>query len=104
MRAPPDKRTGPDATPTPFRAVPAPTPTSTTGSVPHRDDPRRIGELLGAWLDVRMGEVDDLVAEARAKVATLPNERMLWECFGEWLLRLMALEREVAELRKAARR
>jgi hypothetical protein len=51
-----------------------------------------------------MGEVDDLVAEARAKVAALPDERMLWECFGQWLLRLMALEREVAELRKAAKR
>jgi hypothetical protein len=33
------------------------------------------------------------------KVSTLPSQQVLWECFGEWLLRLVALEREVTDLR-----
>jgi hypothetical protein len=46
-----------------------------------------------------MDRVDEVVAEAQAKLATLPSQQVLWECFGEWLLRLVALEREVADLR-----
>jgi cytochrome c-type biogenesis protein CcmH/NrfG len=51
-----------------------------------------------------MAEVDDLVAEARARVAAVPDQRTLWLLAGEILVRLAAVEHELAELRKAARR
>jgi hypothetical protein len=62
-------------------------------------DPRAIGELLATWLGIKLDEVDELVAEAKVKLSTLPSQQVLWECFGEWLLRLVALEREVGDLR-----
>jgi hypothetical protein len=94
------------------RGEPGLTPTATNGTatkdgaaiLPDADDPRRIGELLGAWLNIRMGEVDDLVAEARARVAAIPDQRTLWLLAGEILVRLAAVEHELPELRKAARR
>jgi hypothetical protein len=88
------------------RPGPAPTTTATNGPVivPDTGDPRRIGELLGAWLDVRMGEVDDLVAEARLRVNAIPDVRTLWLILGEVLVRTAAVEYELAELRKASRR
>ena len=83
------------------RPGPAPT-TTTTESVPHEGDPRRIGELLGDWLAIRMAEVDALVEEGDAKVAAIPDQRHLWLLLGETLVRLRCLELEVAELRKGA--
>jgi hypothetical protein len=101
MRHPPDKeRTGPPATERPARSGTA---TSTT-SLPHGDDPRRIGELLGDWLAIRMAEVDDLVEEGESKVAAIPDQRRLWLLLGETLVRVHCLELEVAELRKAVPR
>jgi hypothetical protein len=50
-----------------------------------------------------MSEVDGLVDEARERVEALPDQRVLWSLFGELLLQVRCLEREVAEL-KAARR
>jgi hypothetical protein len=84
--------------------TPAPTRTTTTESLPQEGDPRRIGELLGDWLAIRMAEVDALVDEAESKVAVLPDQRHLWLLLGETLVRLHCLELEVAELRKGARR
>ena len=72
--------------------------------VPDPGDPRRIGELLGDWLAIRMAEVDDLVAEARVKVDAIPDRRVLFTLLGELVIRVNAVELEVAELRKAARR
>jgi hypothetical protein len=72
--------------------------------IPDRSDPKPVGELLAAWVGVRMAEVDTLVGEARAKAAAIPDQRHLWLICGEVLVRLAALELEVAELRKAARR
>ena len=72
--------------------------------LPDQGDPRRIGELLGDWLAIRMDEVDALVDEAGSKVAVLPDQRHLWLLLGETLVRLHCLELEVAELRKGARR
>jgi hypothetical protein len=66
-------------------------------------DPRSIGELVNEWLAIRMDEVDGLVDDARAKAAAIPDQRHLWLIVGEVLVRLTALELEVAELRKAAR-
>lgn|GEM_PF-2611306 len=60
-------------------------------SLPHEGDPRRVGEVVAAWLDVRMGEVDDLVAEARSRVEALPDLRTLWLLAGEILVRLAAV-------------
>jgi hypothetical protein len=65
---------------------------------PH-DAARHAGELLQDWVGVVMDQVDELVAEAKVKLSTLPSQQVLWECFGEWLLRLTALERDVADLR-----
>jgi hypothetical protein len=88
------------------RPGPAPTTTATNGpmSLPDRGDPRAIGELLGDWLAIRMAEVDDLVAEARSRVEALPDLRTLWLLAGEILVRLAAVEHELAELRKATKR
>jgi hypothetical protein len=104
MLDPPRKRTpGSDATPT--RAVElAPPASSTTESVSHGGDPRRIGELLSDWLAIRMAEVDALVQEGESKVAAIPDQRHLWLLLGETLVRLHCLELEVAELRKGGRR
>jgi hypothetical protein len=67
--------------------------------VDEADAARHAGELLQAWVGIQMDTVDEVVAEAKAKLATLPSQAVLWECFGEWLLRLTALEREVGDLR-----
>ena len=83
---------------------PGPAPTTTTESLLHGGDPRRIGELLNDWLAIRMDEVDTLVDEADAKVAAIPDQRHLWLLLGETLVRLHCLELEVAELRKGGRR
>jgi hypothetical protein len=74
-----------------------------TGSIPDRGDPRRIGELLGDWLAVRMAEVDDLVAEARRKVDAIPEQRALWALFGELVIRVTVLEHEVAAMKDGRR-
>jgi len=76
----------------------------TTESLPQEGDPRRVGELLGDWLAIRMDEVDDLVDEARSRVDALPDQRVLFSLVGEVVVLLRALELEVAELRKAVRR
>jgi hypothetical protein len=72
--------------------------------LPDPGDARRIGEVVAAWLDVRMGEIDDLVAEARSRVEAIPDQRTLWLLVGEVIVRLAVVEQELAELRKAARR
>jgi hypothetical protein len=73
-------------------------------SLPDRNDPQRIGELVASWIGAKVEEVDDLVAEARNRVESLPDLRTLWLLAGEILVRLAAVEHELAELRKAARR
>jgi hypothetical protein len=95
-----EKRNGPSATKRPPQKVPP----GTEAILPDQGDPRRIGELLGDWLAIRMDEVDALVDEAKSKVAVLPDQRHLWLLLGETLVRLHCLELEVAELRKGARR
>ena len=86
------------------RQRPGPTPTTTATMLPDQGDPRRIGELLGDWLAIRMDEVDALVDEAESKVTAIPDQRHLWLLLGEVLVRLHCLELEVAEFRKGARR
>jgi hypothetical protein len=103
VRPLPDKERGPGC------HTKAPRPADTTAErvtaiLPDADDPRRIGELLGDWLAIRMDEVDALVDEAESKVAVIPDQRCLWLLMGETLVRLHCLELEVAELRKGARR
>lgn len=62
-------------------------------------DPRAIGDLLTTWIGVKLDQVDELVDEARSKVDSIPDQRQLWLLFGEALVRLHALELEVAGLR-----
>jgi hypothetical protein len=85
---------------------PASSSTATGGPaiVSHQADARRIGELLGDWLAIRMDEVEALVDEARAKVAAIPERRVLEAIIFELVLRVRALELDMAELRKAAQR
>jgi hypothetical protein len=71
--------------------------------LPDHGDPRAIGELLACWIGCKVEEVDALVEEARERVAALPDQRVLWSLFGELLLRVMMLEREVADLKAAQR-
>jgi hypothetical protein len=95
-----EKRNGPAITTEPPQLVP---PTS-TAILPDQGDPQRIGELVASWVGAKVEEVDGLVAEARSRVESLPDLRTLWLLVGEILVRLAAVEHEVAELRKAARR
>jgi hypothetical protein len=85
------------------RQRPGPTPTTTATMLPDQDDPRRVGELLGCWLGIRMDEVDDLVDEARSRVEAIPNQRVLWSLVGEVIVLLRALELEVADLKRGRR-
>jgi hypothetical protein len=73
-------------------------------SIPDRSDPIPVGELVSAWVGVKLDEVDDLVAEAHSRVEAIPDQRVLWSLVGEIIVLLRALEIEVAELKKAARR
>lgn len=72
-------------------------------SLPDRGDPRPVGELVAEWAGVRVTEVDDLVAEARVKVAAIPDRRVLQSVIGELVVRVRALELDVAELKAAQR-
>jgi hypothetical protein len=85
------------------RQRPGPAPTTTATMLPDQGDPRRIGELLGDWLAIRMEQVDALVDEAEAKVAVLPDQRTLWLLMGETVVRLHCLELEVADLKRGRR-
>jgi len=85
------------------RQRPGPAPTTTATMLPDQGDPRRIGELLGDWLAIRMEQVDALVDEAEAKVAVLPDQRHLWLLLGETLVRLHCLELELADLKRGRR-
>jgi hypothetical protein len=96
---PGDKRTGPPATERPARSGTA----TTTESIPDQGDPRRVGELLGDWLAIRMDEVDELVDEARSRVDAIPNQKTLWSLVGEIIVLLRALELEVADLKRGRR-
>jgi hypothetical protein len=95
-----EKRDGPSATKRPPPTVPP----GTVAILPDPGDPQRIGELVASWVGAKVEEVDDLVAEARNRVESLPDLRTLWLLAGEILVRLAAVEHELAELRKAARR
>jgi hypothetical protein len=82
---------------------PGPTPTTTATMLPDQGDPRRIGELLAAWVGAKLAEVDDLVDEARSRVDALPDQRVLWSLVGEVIVLLRALELEVADLKRGRR-
>jgi hypothetical protein len=96
---PPDKRSGPPATEGPPPVVPP----GTVAILPDQGDPRRIGELLGDWLAIRMAEVDDLVDEARDRAEAIPDRRSLMLLIGELTVRLHCLELAVDELRAGKR-
>jgi hypothetical protein len=101
MRSPPEKDRGrPGGNGPDTQQITA---TNGTDSIADRADPRRVGELMGDWLAIRMAEVDTLVGEARARVDALPDQRVLWSLFGELLLTVRALEHEVAELKRGRR-
>jgi hypothetical protein len=72
--------------------------------VPDQNDPTPVGELVAAWVGAKLTEVDDLVAEGRSRVESIPDQRVMWSLVGEVIVLLRSLELEVAELRKATRR
>jgi hypothetical protein len=94
-----NKRDGPSATKRPPQVVPP----GTVAILPDQGDPRRIGELLGDWLAIRMAEVDDLVDEARDRAEAIPDRRSLMLLIGELTVRLHCLELAVDELRAGKR-
>lgn len=79
-------------------------PGTSSAILPDRADPKAIGELLAYWIGCKVEEIDELAAEARSRVEAIPDQRSLWLLAGEILVRLAAVEHELAELRKAARR
>jgi hypothetical protein len=93
-----EKRSGPSATKRPPLVPPG-----TVAILPDQGDPRRIGELLGDWLAIRMAEVDDLVDEARDRAEAIPDRRSLMLLIGELTVRLHCLELAVDELRAGKR-
>jgi hypothetical protein len=101
LLGPPETRTGPVTTPTPPQQVPPPS--STSDSVSHGDDPRRIGELLNEWLAIQMDTVESLTADAAAKVAEIPDLHQLWFLLGELTVRLHCVELEIADLKRGRR-
>ena len=62
-----------------------------------------IGELLRLWAGVKLDQIDDLVAEAEAKTAALPDLRVLRQLTGETVILLYALQTEVADLKAEIR-
>jgi hypothetical protein len=104
VRGPPDNGRGraPDELP----GLKTQTNTATNGPpiIADQGDPRRIGELLGDWLAIRMAEVDELVDEARSRVDAIPDQRKLWLLVGELVVRVHCLELAADQQRKAARR
>jgi hypothetical protein len=103
VRAPPDNGRGraPDELP----GLKTQTNTATNGPpiIADQGDPRRIGELLGDWLAIRMAEVDDLVDEARDRAEAIPDRRSLMLLIVELTVRLHCLELAVDELRAGKR-
>jgi hypothetical protein len=65
--------------------------------------PDDLQEALGAYATVKHEQIEALVADAREKLASIPDQRVLWSLFGELLLTVRALEHEVADLRKAVK-
>ena len=63
-----------------------------------------IGELLRLWVGTQLERVDELVAEAEAKTASIPDLRTLREMTGEWLVLLYSLQHEVGQLKAEVKR
>lgn len=105
MRAPPDNGQGRGSPNPGLDTRMTPPPSRTTGAVivPDAGDPRRIGELLADWLGIQIDTVDSLTAEAAAKVATIPDRHTLLVLLGEIIVRLGALEHDVADLKGGRR-
>lgn len=107
MRAPPSDERG--------RRPAQPTPSSSPLTDSAKDDPiltegwasgeitSEIGELLRLWVGVKLDQIDDLVAEAEAKTAALPDLRVLRQLTGETVILLYALQTEVADLKAEIR-
>jgi hypothetical protein len=81
-------------------AAPQTTPVKgTTRIADHRDSVGSdVGALLTTWVGIKL-EVDQLVDDARSRVAAIPDMRTLAGIVGEQLILLRALELEVAQLR-----
>jgi hypothetical protein len=73
-------------------------------SLPHDTDPAPVGELVAAWVGAKLDEVDDLIDEARAKAAAIPDQRQLWLLVGELVVRVHCLELAADQQRKTTRR
>lgn len=98
----PHSRGAPAVTPEPQR--PATAKQKVDATLPEcgdgRADPREIGALFAAWLDVKMGQIDDLVAEAQDKADSIPSWRDLAPLFGEYAIRVHLLEQQIDALKK----
>jgi hypothetical protein len=67
-------------------------------------DPSRIGQLLGDWLGLRMEQIDALVDEAEAKIASIPDVRTLRQMIGEWVVETYWLQAQLTELKLEVKR
>jgi hypothetical protein len=73
-------------------------------TAPQRHVGEDVGELLRLWVGTQLERVDDLVAEAEAKTASIPDLRVLREMTGEWLVLLYSLQHEVGQLKAEVKR
>jgi hypothetical protein len=65
--------------------------------------PEAVGDLLATWLSIQMDSVDDLVDEARHKVASIPSWKNVVELVGELVVRVHCLEQDLADHRRGHR-
>jgi hypothetical protein len=62
-----------------------------------------VGELLRTWVGTQLERVDDLVAEAEAKTAALPDLRTLRQLVGELVVSQYWQQAEIADLKAEVR-
>ncbi len=62
-----------------------------------------VGELLATWVGIHLDTIDALLAEAHAKVQAIPDRHVLLSLLGELVIRVRAVELEVAELKGGRR-
>lgn len=62
-----------------------------------------VGDLLVTWVGIQMDTIDSMVADAQAKLATIPERGVLLSLLGELVIRVRAVELEIADLKGGRR-
>ena len=97
---------GRDAPQRPGRNIPTPPPSEVAPILTapgNGGDLHPIGDLLQTWIGIQFERIDDLVAEAESKAASIPDLRVLRQLTGETIVLLYGLQNEVADLKAEVR-